>query len=66
MEAKLVENAEKCQNPQSWHILNVPKRYSELFGMVKRHFSVLCACLPAIPDTLWTLAAHFWCLLDVC
>ena len=27
MEAKVVENAEKCQNPQSWHILNVPERY---------------------------------------
>ena len=24
MEAKLVENAEKCQTPQSWHIVNVP------------------------------------------
>ena len=28
METKLAENAEKCQNPQSWHILNVPERYS--------------------------------------
>ena len=27
MEAKLVENAEKCQNPQSWHVMNVPERY---------------------------------------
>ena len=27
MEAKVVEIAEKCQNPESWHILNVPERY---------------------------------------
>ena len=27
MEAKVVENAEKCQNPESWHVLNVPERY---------------------------------------
>ena len=27
MEAKLVKNPKKCQNPQSWHIMNVPERY---------------------------------------
>ena len=30
MEAKLVEIAEKCQNPESWHIMNVPERYAFL------------------------------------
>ena len=29
MEAKVVEIAEKCQNPESWHIMNVPERYRE-------------------------------------
>ena len=28
MEAKVVEIAEKCQNPESWHIMNVPERYA--------------------------------------
>ena len=27
IEAKVVEIAEKCQNPESGHILNVPERY---------------------------------------
>ena len=26
--AKVVEIAEKCQNPQSWQVLNVPERYA--------------------------------------
>ena len=25
--AKVVESAEKCQNPESWQVLNVPERY---------------------------------------
>ena len=45
MEAKLVENAEKCQNPQSWHILNVPERYVKaifcIFGSTARCFQGL-------------------------
>ena len=28
IEAKVVEIAEKCQNPQSWKVLNVPERYA--------------------------------------
>ena len=27
-EAKVVESAEKCQNPESWQVLNVPERYA--------------------------------------
>ena len=30
MEAKVVEIAEKCQNPESWHIMNVPERYIKI------------------------------------
>ena len=28
-EAKLVESAEKCQNPQSWQVMDVPERYGK-------------------------------------
>ena len=28
MEAKVVEIAEKCQNPESWHIMNIPERHA--------------------------------------
>ena len=28
MEARVVEIAKKCQNPESWHIVNVPERYA--------------------------------------
>ena len=27
VEAKVAETTEKCQNPQSWQVLNVPERY---------------------------------------
>ena len=27
IEAKVVEIAEKCQNPESWQVMNVPERY---------------------------------------
>ena len=27
-EAKVAETTEKCQNPQSWQVLNVPERYA--------------------------------------
>ena len=29
--AKVVEIAEKCQNPQSWQVLNVPERYTYMW-----------------------------------
>ena len=35
-EAKVVERAEKCQNPESWQVLNVPERYMRASE---------CACL---------------------
>ena len=44
MEAKLVENAEKCQNPRSWHIMNVPERYTaeaSLFTTIRTTLVVL-------------------------
>ena len=31
-EAKVVESAEKCQNPESWQAMNVPERYAHLLS----------------------------------
>ena len=40
MEAKLVEIPEKCQNPQSWHIMNVPERYIPVITPVSAPLTV--------------------------
>ena len=33
-EAKVAETTEKCQNPQSWQVLNVPERYAHVLMFI--------------------------------
>ena len=54
-EAKVVQGAEKCQNPESWQVPNVPERCAYCFGFV--HLSL---CLLFLPQELDRQLAEFW------
>ena len=45
-EAKVAETTEKCQNPQSWKVMNVPERNTNrgnaLLSVAKVHLYSLC------------------------
>ena len=43
--AKVVEIAEKCQNPQSWQVMNVPERYDTRVTFMMRIMRVVLAIL---------------------
>ena len=45
MEAKLVKNPKKCQNTQSWHLLNVPERHYMLYYYIIVFLYYICVCV---------------------
>ena len=66
-EAKVVESAEMCQNPESWQVLNVPGRYglhlrlvwilltasAQIFAPVRK------PCIGVLGDDPWKLQGRY-------